>query len=91
MILIGDGGGIAGAIVLMIIAAIFFGPPIFGYFMTQPYLDHTTGKTVPASNPSLGWFLLIGYPIIMILLCIAIIWWYNKKTNTNMTQPLLVV
>jgi hypothetical protein len=88
MILFTDGEGLVISILLMAVAAIFFGPPIVGYFMIQSYVDNTTGKTVPASNPKLGWFLLIGYPIIIILLCIAI-WWYNKKTNTSMTQPLL--
>jgi len=87
--IVGNAGGIVASIVLTIAAAIFFGPPIIGYFMTQSYVDD--GKIVHPSNAQLGWFLLIGYPIILILLCIAIIWWwYNKKTDTNPnTEPLL--
>jgi hypothetical protein len=83
----GDGEGLAISIALMIATAIMVGPPIVGYFMTQSYVDYD-GKLVPASNPPLGWFLLIGYPIILVCICIAI-WWYKKqKTNTN-AEPLL--
>lgn len=73
MLLILDGEGLVVSILLMVIAAIIFGPPIIGYFMIQ---------SVDDASKQLGWFLLIGYPIILILLCILSIWWY-KKTNTN--------
>ena len=86
MLIFGDGEGLAFSIALMVATAIMVGPPIAGYFMTQPYVD--SGKMVPASNPPLGWFLMIGYPIIIILILCIVMWYKRRKTNTN-AEPLL--
>lgn len=67
-------GFVVALIVTAFFAFIFIIPPIIGYEMIQSN-----------QHPNWGWFLLVGYPIILIAL-IAAYAWYNKKITNHINH-----